>query len=132
MEPLTGMEIRDFRIRGNYINRHSMLARGASRLRKKEKAVPNRPGYSAPVVEFELDDGTTGSTVARAIDIPLLCQDEFEEARKYLSLILNAQRGDAKAAKELSAAAQRHPWNIEGVPERLSFQPAENRFVVPS
>lgn len=120
MHLLTAAEIRDFRVRGNYTNQ------GSSLLRKLEKA--DRPGYSPPVVEFELTDGKTGSVSVRQVDLPLLCQDDFEQAKQHLSLILSAGRGDQKAAKDLSAVAQKH------VSQSVlnSRQPAESRFVVPS
>lgn len=130
MELLTERGIRDFSIRGNYVNRRSLLSRRDPRSLKKEKEVPNRPGYSPPVVEFEHHGGTTGSISVRESDIPLLCQDDFENANRHLWLILNARRGDPKAAKDLSSAAQKHPWHLVGGSERL--QPTESRFVVPS
>src|ERR1019366_9118599 len=90
-------------------------------------------GYSPPVVEWEtagLDGVATGSIVVRDIDLPLLCQDDFEKAKGHLSLILSAQRGDPKADKDLSFAVQEHLRRLAGRSSRL--QPAESRFVVPS
>jgi hypothetical protein len=130
MELLTGTAIRDFKIRGNYCNHRSLLSRIDLRSSKDEKTVPNRPGYSAPVVEFELDGRIQGSLVVRELDIPLLCQDDLEKAKNHLSLILNADRGDAKAIQELSSVAENHPWNLDSGTGKP--QPAESTFVVPS
>lgn len=133
MEQPTGVEIRDFRIRGNYWNRRSLLSSMDLGSLKQKKAVPQLPGYSPPVVEFEtagLHGGTTGSIVIRDIDLPLLDQDDFEKAKRHLSLILRTRQGDPKAEKDLSSAVQEHLRRIEGGCGRL--QPAESRFVVPS
>ncbi len=130
MELLSERGIRDFRIRGNYFNRRSLLSRGSLRSLRKETQVPNRPGYSPPVVEFELHGGASANLSVREIDVPLLCQDDFESANRYLAMILNARRGDPKAAKDLSFAAQEHPWYFGGGLEKL--QTTESRFIVPS
>src|SRR6266542_1775929 len=130
MEPLTGNDIRDFSIRGNYCNRRSLLSRMELRSSKDEKTVLNRPGYSAPVVEFVLDGGTKGSLSVREVDIPLLCQDDFKKAKSHLLLILNADRGDPTAIKDLSSAAEKHPWSVDAGLARVP--PPESRFVVPS
>src|ERR1700758_671478 len=127
MELLTGTEIRDFRIRGNYFNQRSLLSRRQLHSSKKEKLVPNSPGYSPPVVEFELLGGTTSSIVVGESDIPFLCDDDIEKAKLHLSLILNARQGDPQAAKDLTSAAQQHL-----LAETQRVQPAESNFVVPS
>ena len=92
--------------------------------------VPNRPGYSPPVVEFELRGGRSDTLSVRELDIPLLCQDDFENANRYLSMILNVRRGDPQAAGDLSVTMQTHPWYLGGELEKL--QATESRFVVPS
>lgn len=128
MQLLSGSEIGDFRISGNYPNERSLLFRRDLRSTKKEKMVLNRPGYSPPAVEFELH-GRATSTFVRQIDIPHLCQDDCDKAKRHLSLILNARKGDPKAAKDLSLAAQEHGWHLGGRSEKI--QPVESRFVVP-
>ena len=133
MKQLAGVEIRDFRIRGNYFSQRSLLSWMDSLSLKDKKVVPKPPGYSPPVVEFETegpDDGATGSIVVREIDLPLLCQDDFEKAKGHLALILRAQQGDPKADKDLSGAVQEHLRGLAGRSARV--QPAESRFVVPS
>jgi len=127
MELVTGTEIRDFRIRGNYINQRSLLSRRDLHSSKKENVLPSGPGYSPPVVEFELHGGPTSSVVVSEIDIPFLCDDDTQKAKGYLSLILAARRGDSKAAKDLAFAAQEHSF---GGSEQA--QPLESSFVVPS
>jgi hypothetical protein len=127
MELLTGAEIGDFRIRGNYFNRRSLLARRDLHSLKKEHIPRNCPGYSPPVVEFEFQGGATSSIVVGESDVPFLCVDDTEQAKQYLSLILNARRGDAGAARNLTSAEQEHPWRGS---ERV--QPSESNFVVPS
>ncbi len=49
------------------------------------------------MVEFELHGGPTSSIVVSEIDIPF-CDDDIEKAKGYLSLILNARRGDHSRA----------------------------------
>jgi phosphohistidine swiveling domain-containing protein len=129
MEPLPAGEIRDFRVRGNYFNQHSLRFRKLRHIAPKENQHPDRPGYSPPVVEFDLEGGATGSIVAMEIDIPVLCQDDFEKAKTHLSLIVNARRGDPRAVAELCAVTQQYPWLTATCEEP---QPAESRFVVPS
>ena len=127
METLTGTEIRDFRIRGNYFNLRSLLSRRDLHSSKKDNIVQSSPGYSPPVVEFELADGGTDSIAVSEIDVPVLRDDDLEKAKGYLSLILNARRGDPQAAKDLASATQEPPR--EGLEQT---QPSESSFVVPS
>ena len=124
------MEIRDFRIRGNYIVRRHLLPGPGLHALRASGDVRKLPGYSPPVVEFEACSGTRGSVVVRDIDLPFLCQDDFEKAKHHLALILNAGQGDPQAGRDLSAAVQEHRRQVEGGSE--GGQPAESRFVVPS
>lgn len=126
MEVFTAMEIRDFRIRGNYFNPRTLLFRGSLHSSKKQDAVPKYPGYSPPVVEIELVDGTTRSTAVSECDIPLLSDDDSDKAKRHLSLILEARQGQPAAVKELSAPAQKYISEGAEPP-----QPPESRFVVP-
>src|SRR5512146_231000 len=127
MEPARAAEIRDFRIRGNYINQRSLLSRRELHSAKREDIAPRRPGYSPPVVEFELFDGTRGSIEISEVDIPLLCEGDAAQAARHLTLILKARRGDAEAAHAVANAAQSFPWRGP-----QPGQPAESSFVVPS
>jgi len=124
------VEIRDFRIRGNYIVRRHLLPGPGLHALRASGDVRKLPGYSPPVVEFEACSGTRGSVVVRDIDLPFLCQDDFEKAKHHLALILNAGQGDPQAGRDLSAAVQEHRRQVEGGSE--GGQPAESRFVVPS
>jgi hypothetical protein len=126
METVTATDIHDFRIRGNYFNWRSLLSRRDLHSSKKENIVSTHPGYSPPVVDFEFEDGATDSIVVSESDIPPLSDDNSEKAKRYLSLILEARRGDPTAAKELFSATQQYPF---GKTERV--QPSESRFVVP-
>ena len=126
MEVATKIEIRDFRIRGNYSNPRTLLFRRQLHSSKGQGAVPKCPGYSPPVVEVELLDGTTCSTAVSECDVPLLSDDDFDKAKRNLSLILEARQGQPAAIKELSAAAQKYMH--EGTEQP---QPSESRFVVP-
>jgi phosphohistidine swiveling domain-containing protein len=126
MEILTGREIRDFDIRGNYFNQRSLASRRALHSSKKQH-VSNCPGYSPPVVEFELDDGARGSIVISDADIPALCNQDIDTAKRHLSLILNARQGDPDAVRQLSSADQE--FSLRGLEP---VQPSESRFVVPS
>jgi hypothetical protein len=127
MEPLTGRAIRDFKLRGNFLNLHSRRAHCSL-----DPAQPGKraayPGYSPPVVEYELEPGARGSVVVSDTDIPRLCQDDLELAKAHLALILNARGGDSRAAKELATIAQQSP-GIAAAAD--SHPPAESRFVVP-
>lgn len=126
METATGTEIRDFRVRGNYFNQRTLLSRRGAHSSKKANIVSNSPGYSPPVVEFDLQDGTTSSIVISESDIPLLCGGDIEQGKRRLSLIVNARRGDSQAATELSSAAQEDSFGGAG-----RIQPSESEFVVP-
>lgn len=123
---LTGIEIRNFGIRGNYSNQRSIVSRRALHSSKKE-AVSSCPGYLPPIVEFELDDGTTRSIAISDADIPVLCGQDFEKAKSHLFLILNARQGDADAVKQLSCMDQE--FFLRGSD---TVSPVESRFVVPS
>jgi hypothetical protein len=126
MKLLAGTEIRDFRIRGGYFNQRNLISRRALHSSRKGDAQPC-PGYSPPVVEFELVDGTLSSVVISDADIPPLCNVDLEKAKRQLSLILNARRGDPAAVMALSAAEQEHA--LRGA---APVQPSESDFVVPS
>lgn len=126
METLTAADVRDFRIRGNYFSRRSLLFRRDLHSSGKQGTVPNQPGYSPPVVDFELQDGTISSIVVSESDIPLLYEDDFEKAKTYLFLIMNARRGDLEAVSELRAAVQEYSFE-----QARRVQPFESRFVVP-
>ena len=127
METLTATAIRDFRVRANYINQRSLLARKNHHPVKVGELVASGPGYSPPVVDFEFADGTADSLVVSEIDMPFLCGDDFERAKHHLSLILNARHGDTQAAEELSGEERQQSAALV-VPR----QPEENEFVVPS
>jgi pyruvate,orthophosphate dikinase len=127
MRTLTGAEIRDFQVRANYFNQRSLLWRRDLHSAKKANGIPNSPGYSPPVVEYEARDGTTGSIVVSESDLPLLCDNNHDRAKRFLSLILEARRGDAQAAKELFSAAQE--YGTAGSPRG---EPSESEFVVPA
>jgi hypothetical protein len=126
METLTGIAIRDFRVRANYFNQRTVLCR--KRLHGTNQVnVTNDSGYSPPVVDFEAEDATTGSIVVSESDLPLLCVDDDERAKRYLSLIVQARRGDLDAVKDLAAIMEQLD---AGAPSRE--EPHETEFVVPS
>ena len=125
MELLTATDVRDFRIRGNYFSWRSLLARRDQHSSTRQ-SVPNQPGYSPPVVDYELQDGITNSIVISGSDIPLLHDDDIETAKRNLSLILGARQGDFGAVAELRSLAQ-----AASAAEASRVQPSESRFVVP-
>ncbi len=125
MDLVTETKIRDFKIRGNYLNRRSFLLRRDLHASRKD-AAPNQPGYSPPVVDFELMDGTTHSTSVSEADIPLLSNNDIEKARRSLSLILEARQGHLEAAEELSAAVRKDAYE-----RTVHLEPHQSRFVVP-
>src|SRR5690242_13364537 len=97
MEVLTLTNVRDFRVRGNYFSRRSLLSRRALHSSKKPCIGSSQSGYSPPAVDFELQDGTTQSIVVRESDIPQLYDDDVERAKRYLFLITEARRGNLQA-----------------------------------
>jgi hypothetical protein len=124
MPLLTRTAIRDFRIRGNYFSLRGLLARCERHSTGIASTVAAAPGYSPPVVEFEVQDGATGSVVVSESDLPVLCDSDPAKAKDHLALILSARQGDVEAVRELSSA----------LPERAReepLQPCESRFVVP-
>ncbi len=126
METLTATDIRDFKVRGNYFSWHSVLCRRELHASKKDDLVPNSPGYSPPVVDFELRDGTNDSIVISEADVPLLHQDDVDQAKRYLSLIVDARRGDVRATTVLREALQEYSLG-----EARRLQPSETAYVVP-
>ena len=122
MEVVTGTEIRDFKIRGGYFNSRSLLLRRDLHSKKQDLRLAS-PGYSPPVVEYELSDGTKASMPVSECDIPFLCQGDAEMAKHYLSLVLDARHGDSQSAKQLS---RKH-----GDEKGELLQPTESSFVVP-
>ncbi len=127
MKLLAPVEIRDFRVRGNYFNQRSLLSRKQLHHQKKEQAADNLPGYSPPVVEYETETGQSGTLVVSEIDIPLLCDSDFRMSARYLSLVLQARDGDPNAARELLALSERNPLLSKAALRTAS----ESRFVVP-
>src|SRR5579864_8498121 len=105
MEILTATNVRDFRVRGNYFSWRGLLSR-RNHSSKKQSIRPNQPGYSPPAVDFELQDGTISSVVVSESDIPLLYDDDIEKAKRYLSRIMEARRGDLQAVTELRSVAE--------------------------
>ena len=126
MQTITETDIRDFGIRGNYCNNLNLLSSRDRHASGKDIFVRNCPGYSPPVVDFELRTGGTGSIVVSESDIPLLYDVETDKAKRHLSLILDARQGDANAATELRSALQE--YSSRGANET---QPSESCFVVP-
>lgn len=125
-EPFHAEAIRDFRIRGCFVNRRKLLAPLGQRT-QRSGAPP--PGYAAAVVELERDH-TPETVDVRDIDLPLLCQADVECAKQHLSLILRARRGDPAADRSLLSAVEAYQWQITSGLQGL--EPAESRFVVPS
>jgi hypothetical protein len=125
MQPVTAIAIREFRVRGNYFTQRSLLSRKELHHQKREGANHDRPGYSPPVVEYELEDGESGALTVSEIDIPLLCDNDLERAKRYLALILQCRGGDREAAGELQRLAEQHPW----LHKTIGRSPTESRFV---
>ena len=125
MRAITQTDIREFGIRGNYCRR-SLLFRRNWGTDGGNNAVPNYPGYSPPVVDFELHTGEAGSIVVSESDVPLLYNDDTEKAKSYLSLILDARQGDVKARAEVDCARQQHAMG-----DTSPILPPESSYVVP-
>ena len=126
MVPAAAAEIRDYRIRGSYLNRRSLLLQRNLASPAKRAEASGSPGYSPPIVEYELPDGTTRSLPIRESDAVLLGVDDKDSRGEYFGLILRSREGDREAAADLSSLARRHlPEGDEPPP------PSENSFVVP-
>ncbi len=126
MEPLSAAEIFDFTIRGNCSNRRRVAVRQLLPTVEGRDAAVEFPGYSPPTVDVQFKNGRTSSVAVSSADLPTLCGDDFDEAKRYLSLILNARDGGAQAAAELPFGEQRHRQEPE------QEQALESDFVVPS
>jgi hypothetical protein len=126
MELATRTEVRDFKIRGNYFNLRSIFSRSHLHSSNAPRTAPNYPGYSPPLVDFELLGATTGSIAVSESDIPMLTDHDPERAKRNLSLILQARQGDPEAVEELSSAVQNYLPRGTG-----QLEPAESSFVVP-
>jgi len=127
MQPVTAVSIRDFRVRGNYFTQRSLLARKELHYQKRDGAKEEHPGYSPPVVEYDLEGGESGCITVSEIDIPLLCENDVERSKRYLSLILQCRGGDREAVRELQEMTDKHPW----LGKTAGRRPVESRFVVP-
>lgn len=124
MEMLAEAAIRDFHIRGHYFNQRTIALRKTLHSAKKDHPDNHWPGYSPPVVDLELEDGTRRSLTISDADLPTLCHDP-RAARHCLALILNARSGDSAAIRELGRAGLAGP--------SLSVRQArESPYVVPS
>ena len=126
LQIVTDSEVRDFRIRGNYVNQRSLQSKIDLHSRKIDNAIPRVPGYSPPVVEFELNNGQSGSIMVSEVDVPALCGDDFERAKRHLELVLGARRGESDAAQEVARKTQSQHLEVERI------EPSESSFVVPS
>ena len=128
MEPVTGTAIRDFRIRGNYINQRNLLSRrdldSSQERRTSSRAAPDilRPWWSSNSTEAQ----RAASLSAKSIFLSSATMT-LRRRKGYLSLILNARRGDPQAAKDYALAAQE--YSLGGLEPP---QPTESSFVVPS
>ncbi len=127
MESATSSLISDFRVRGNYFNQRSLSARNSLHHSKDRVAVSTCPGYSPPEVDISFADGAARSISVSEIDIPHLCDDNFESARGYLSHILLAREGDAAAIQALTTTGARD----FGSAAQIAGLTAESTFVVP-
>lgn len=126
MQVIRDTEILDFRIRGDYCNWRGVISRRQQLARKTNNLAQKWPGYTPPVVDFELQTGETGSIVVSESDIPLLSEQDLQNAKKTLSLILDARRGDPGAAAELRSARQARSSQQNAEPPT-----PESTFVVP-
>lgn len=127
METLTWANIDCFCIRGNYFNQHSMHFRNELRSRHKPPAFL-RPGYSPPVVDLVLNNGTADSVIVHEIDLPVLCGHDEAQAKRHLAMIVNARHGDIQAITQLDATAHQQ---LVGLPETDERGVAESEFLVP-
>lgn len=126
METLVATGIRSFRVRANSFNQRSLLRRIAQHRDEHRTDVAASPGYSAPVVDFETEDGTRDSVVVSESDLPILCEGDEVTAKHCLQLIRNARRGDVDASKELGTLQK--VWT----PAEAYAQPSETEYWVPS
>lgn len=119
-------QVRDFKVRGNYFTQRSLIFSQSLHHSRREELVSSRPGYSPPEVDIAFEDGRADTIAVSEVDIPILCERNFENAKRYLSLILAARSGDSAACRQLVHTAETHP--------RLSKQakqpPTETDFVV--
>ncbi|HXZ78409.1 MAG TPA: hypothetical protein VEG30_00660 [Terriglobales bacterium] len=125
MAILLSTGIRDFKLRGNFVNQRNLLASRDLHFGRGQTGTVKGTGQSPPVIEYELDDGATNCIAVSEADIPLLCCDDFEKAKAHLKLILDARHGDLRAAGDLALAVQASDVAVRG-------QPVESDFVVPS
>ena len=126
METLTRIAVCDFRVRANYFNQRTVAWRKALHATKRNGTVQNTAGYSPPVVDFETDAGP-GTIIVAESDLPLLCGQDHQRAKRYLGLILQARHEDPGAAAELSRINDEYVSELRSVGE-----PRETEFVVPS
>lgn len=123
MAVLTGAEIRDFRIRGDYTNHRTRVFQ--TQLDSGDKPPGRRhSGYRPTIVDFELADGSVHSFTVGESDLPWLLDHDIEKARHYLSRILE-QRGTSSGSKFPSESR-----TADALRDSTEF-PSETEFVVP-
>ena len=127
MQTDTAIQIRDFKVRGNYFNQRSLASRKSLHYSKKAATSRVLPGYSPPEVEIEFEGEGRQSIVVSEVDIPFLCAEDFEQSKRYLGLILRARGGDERARSQLLDEAQSHPWLARSEKQ----PPPETQYVVP-
>lgn len=123
MQLAADVEIRDFRLRGNYFNQHSRRFH-----KERYSSIAASPVYRPPVVDYVQQDGSSATVAVSDVDIPLLCDDDNDLAKKHLVRILKARAGNAPAAAELTEALRPYPWLTS--PSEAP-PPKETRFAVP-
>lgn len=127
MEPLTGTDVSSFRVRGNYFNHHKLRFHKQWPSCAPDRPVQAPPGYSPPVVDLVLRDGSKQSVAVHEIDLPILCGEDNAEAKSRLALIANVRKGDLSAREQLQEATRQQLRLVDST----DMEAAETEFLVP-
>ncbi len=115
----------DFQLSAGYTN-YKCFQFFASRKDDKEIL----PGYIAPVVQYIEKEGNIAKSITvHYSDIQFLTEEK-EKATQYLLLLINAEKGDENAKKELFQIKER--YYEESLKSLKSSTIKENLYIVPS
>lgn len=130
---LAGLAARivNLRVCGDYPNRNTLLRRrGHMLFGESIESWRRSKGYTPATCEYELSDGEQGIIRVREADIPLLCLNDRDAARRHLALILAAREGLKGAAASLDETLENYYREL--TQKTLPEPCPEDSYVVPS
>jgi hypothetical protein len=117
----------DFTLRGNYPNFHNINFF----IRNRDLGLKPKEGYIPPEVEYRVTKNSqTKKLNAEFTDIPYLCQEDNTRAKRYLSILIAATRGNVYAKEKLVFYRKQYLDNKKWSYRNINL--IENKYVVHS